>query len=246
VLKILLNTFATILALSGYLITYVLNKGKLRRYRLLLGFVALLAPALIWGEYIYQDRENKTILAKFSEIKTQYASLLGENDTLSLKVNQIIESNRELLGYLEPFREIWVSTYPGLSPAEASAQLATDLYSKKQLARNTQSEIILLDDRIAIQRAPNTGLTHTRYVFRSRQPYPLRDIYIKLRFDGRILNAIGRLSGAVVFEQGSEMLIHSDSCGLTYFTGYLSESNDIVIEVVSHAPLNILSSDLSP
>jgi len=217
VLKIVLNIFATILALSGYLLTYILNKEKLHRYRFLLVLVAVIAPALIWGEYVYQARESESLKAH---------------------LNEISKSNKELTTLLEPFTMKARISYPGFDDQAALQKLAYDI-SKMQPK-------LVFWGQTEPRRDPVTNLLHMDYGFRSQYPVGLRDIQIKIRFDGRFVAVNPAIRGALVREQGTRIVVDTDSSGFLYTTGYLSADNDIIIKIISRKQLTVTSMDLSP
>ncbi len=246
-MKIFINVLASVLAVLGYFLTYILNRKKLRGYKQLPLFcAAAITVALIWVQYCSQEKESASKSREYTSIKTQLAEIRQQNDTLKLQVKETVEGNRKLLGDFEPLMQIWQTKYPALAPKEAFAAIAHDLQGKTETAKPNQTLLLLMSDKTKVQKATDTGLIHTYYFFRSRYTMPLRDISISLRFDTPFISVNVRIVGAVVFEQGSRLSKSIDSSSLTYSTGYLSESNDIMIEVVSQEPINIFSSQLSP
>lgn len=244
-LKVTLNAFATILALSGYILTYALNKDKLRRYRLQLLLVALLAPALIWGDYIHESRESASLHGKLSTIVEQNQVLISEKDSLTARIRFVQNDVRELRGereelasLLEPFQYRARTSYPGLDDHVALGKLASDI-------SGMQPELVFLGQSEP-RRNSSTNLVHTTYGFRSRYPVGLRDIQIRVRFDARFAAVSHDMTGALVEQYGTRMIADADSSGFSYSTGYLREGNDIHIEVTSASPLRIMSLDLLP
>ena len=110
----------------------------------------------------------------------------------------------------------------------------------------TQHKIIPLPNKTRKWLDKNTNLIYTDYFFRSQYPGGIRDISITLKFNTPIIAAKYQITGAMVTDQDSRISVDTGSAGLSYFTGYLSEGNDILIEVVSRKPINIISSQLSP
>jgi hypothetical protein len=246
-MKIFVNVLASVLAVLGYFLTYILNRKKLRGYkRLLLFCVGAITVTLIWVQYCSQEKESASKSQEYTSIKTQLAEIRQQNDTLKLQVKETVEGNRKLLGDFKPLMQIWQTEYPKLTPKEAFAAIAHDLQGKYETAKSIQTLLLFMSDKTKVQKATDTGLIHTYYFFRSRYTMPLRDISINLRFDTPFISVNARIVGAVVFEQGSNLSKSTDSSALTYSTGYLSESNDIVIEVVSRKPISIVSNQLSP
>ena len=244
-MKILLNFFAWILALLGYLLIWI-NKEKIPRYKLSLVLLGvLLTSAVIWGKYYYDSRqsasaakESALIQSKLTEIKEQNELLLSERDSLKRHMREIQASNKELTLLLEPFTEIARMSYPGSNDQEALQKLVSDV-------SKMQPKIVFLG-QTEPSRDSVTNLLHTFYVFRSQYSIGLRDIEITVTFDGAFVSATPRIRGAIVQEYGSRMTIDADSSGFCYTTGYLSEGNDISIEVISRKPLKVTSMKLLP
>lgn len=246
-MKIFINILASVLAVLGYFLTYILNRKKLRGYKKLLLFcVAAITVTLIWIQYCSQEKESAAKNQEYTSIKDKLTEIRQQSDTLKLQVKEAVEGNKKLLSDFEPLIQIWQTKYSTLNPKEAFAAIAHDLQGKTETVKPNQTLLLLISDKTKVQRATDTGLIHTYYFFRSRYTMPLRDISISLRFDTPFISVNARIVGAVVFEQGSNLSKSTDSSTLTYSTGYLSESNDIMIEVVSRKTINIISSQLSP
>jgi len=245
-MKVLLTALVNILALLGYVLTY-LKKDRLGGYRpWLIVLCAVLASAVIWGKHCDDASVSRSKDRDYAFIKSELTEIRKQNDTLKVQLNETVKTNKNLLGYLEPFNPVWDARYPGLGPDQAFAALARDLQAKGKAARVAQTGLELLTDQTKVQKSANSGLIQTRYLFRSRYTMPLRDISIRLQFDDRLARAQARITGAVVIDQGSRLSVAPDSAELTYSTGYLSESNDIMIEVAAQKPLNIVSMQLRP
>gem|GEM_PF-7044579 len=90
-----------------------------------------------------------------------------------------------------------------------------------------------------------TGLTHTLLLFRSKNVLPLRDIKIDVTFEKPVDSVAFHLQGAFVIEQGTHRPIDGPT-HYVYETDYLSQSNDIVMEVLSKGPIVVASMTLSP
>lgn len=252
-MKITLNILTSILALLGYLLIFILNKRKLRGYKRFLVFSAgVIAVALIWMQYYSQTREsalkNKesaSVQSKLTEIKNQNQFLIGENDSLKTNLmvmkedmRQMRENDQELASLLEPFTKTARIRYSGINEQLALQKLASDI-------SKMQPKLVFLDQSQP-RRDSITNLFHTIYMFRAQPSGGLRDISIKIRFDGVFAQAVAKIHGAMVEEYGTQMISDSDFYGFSYTTNYLREGNDIIIEVISRNPLKATSLALSP
>jgi hypothetical protein len=244
--KILLLVIATFLAVLGYVFLYISNKEKLRSYKLILFLGAGFAVASILGNYYFQSSEsalNQSKLIEINEqaslIRDQNKLLLSQNDSLKIQMGKIIKTNQEITRSLEPFEEIARTKYPALNDQEALNRLVSDI-------SKMQPKIVFLQNKTQQYRDPSTNLLHTVYPFRSQYPTGVRDIHIKLRFDGPFISATPGIGGAIAEEYGTQMRIDPDSSGFYYTTGYLREGNDIFIHVLSRKSLKVDSMSLSP
>jgi hypothetical protein len=244
--KILINVFASSLALLGYILIYILNKKKLRGFKCLLVFSAgVIAVALIQMQYYSQNKEAASVQSRLTKITDQNKLLISNNDSLKTNlsvmqqdIRQMRENNQGLASLLEPFTKTARMSYPGLNDQLALQKLAAD-FSKMQ------PKLVFLG-RSEPRRDSLTNLFHTAYVFRSQPSGGLRDISIKIRFDGVFAQAVPKIHGAIVEEYGTQMINDSDFYGFSYTTSYLREGNDVVIDVISRNPLEVTSMYLSP
>ena len=249
--KIALTIITNILAVLGYLFLYWSDKQKLKRYKKLLLAGIILTSVTIWGNLVREIKESESkarefavIKSNFNEIKTQNEStgeqiqlLLGVNDSLKTKLAEIENGNQKLTVLLEPFITRARSEYPGWSDQEALQRLASEI-------SKMQPKLIFLG-QTEPRRDSVSNLFHTVYGFRSEPTTGLRDVKIRIRFDGRFVTINGGKRGDIV-EGGGSMIIDPDSTGFYYTTRYLREGNDIEIKVISKNILNILSMSLSP
>jgi hypothetical protein len=135
----------------------------------------------------------------------------------------------------EPLAEIARERYPGQELADAAAALAQELHPK----------LVYLHDGTTKGRNEQ-GYVVTKYYFRAAYPLPLRDVQIRLEFDGKVLDAKYRFIGASVADQGSRVQVASDEKTVTFSTGLLKASNDISIEVISEGLIEIVRMELKP
>jgi len=250
-LKIALTISANILAILGYLFLYWSDKQKLKRYRRWLLAGVILTSLNIWGYFFLEvgesrseAREFEVYKSNFKEIKTQYESISGqyeslrdENDSLRTKFSEIESSNRKLTELLEPFINRARLEYPGWGDQEALQKLASEI-------SKMQPKLVYLG-HTEPKRDSITNLFRTIYVFRSKPTTALRDVQIRIRFDGRFVFITGGRTGAIGIGR-EHMTPDQDSTGFYYTTGYLHEENDIKIEVISKNILKISSMNLLP
>lgn len=220
-LKLILNIGASLLAILGYFLAYKTDQTKLRRYKKWFIFGALLSIVLIWGDYIIQRSESESIKNQNYKLSIQIDTFQEQSSKLKLQNDTLILQQAKLI--------------------DDNKKLL-----KFRLESKIQSQIVLVENRTDRRQDPRTKLIYTHYIFRSRTPIPARDVSILLTFDGSFENATARISGAVVIEQGTKTSVNPEHTMLSYSTGYLSESNDVIIEVISKNPLNIIGKKLSP
>jgi len=250
-LRIVLSILEFIVAVLGYYLLYRSDEKKLKRYRLWLFAGLIMALLITSGDFVRETKESKSkarefasLQSDFSEIKThyesignQYESLLDVNDSLKTKLAEIESSNQKLTALLEPFITRARSEYPGWSDQEALQKLASEI-------SKMQPKLVCLG-QIGPQRDSISYLFHTIYIFRSQPTTALRDVKIRIRFDGRFISITGRRKGEIGIGI-DQMTPDQDSTGFYYTTGYLHETNDIKIEVISKNILKISSMSLSP
>lgn len=247
----ILLIITNILILSGCLLEYSLDKNKHKKLRkVIIAIVFILTPVVTYWNYSHQEKESKrqqkqfeTTQKRFDEIKHQNDFLISKNDSLDYQLDKMRAGQEQLQRKLEPFMQIARANYPALSEDEALNKLAMHV---SQTLDRMQPKVICLTDKTEFWKDSNTSLIHNIYYFRSQYPISLRDISIKMRFDGTILRAEGKIVGAFVVEQGSRMIIDVDSKGLAFVTGFLGVGNDIKIEVISNEPLMNPSIKMSP
>ncbi|MGB7063493.1 MAG: hypothetical protein WBF13_14245 [Candidatus Zixiibacteriota bacterium] len=260
--RIGLTILANVLGGLGYLFLYLTDKQKLKKYKMWLLAGLILTTVTIWGDFAREIRESKSKArefaatdSNFSELKRQYETISGqyellseernslaakfsdESDSLKARFSEVENSNRRLTELLEPFVNRARLRFPGWSDQEALQKLASEI-------SKMQPKLVFLG-RTEPLRDSISNLFHTIYVFRSQPTGALRDVQIKIRFDGRFVSITGRRTGAIGIGR-EQMTPDQDSAGFYYTTGYLHEENDIKIEVISKEPLDTLSMNLSP
>ena len=142
----------------------------------------------------------------------------------------------EIRNQFQPFKQIAESKHPRLSEQDALRELMSDMLKEPKL--------ILLRE-IEARRNKETGLWAAAYIFRSKYVSGIRDISIRLQFDGPIERAEYRFVGASVEDSGSSKPRISGN-GLIFSTGYLKQGNELVLDVVSKQPVRLIGRQLSP
>jgi hypothetical protein len=176
---------------------------------------------LAWKELSneYRQLANKQQITE--EEKARFATMATkadkESDSLKSQINQLKSAQ--------------------IAVKERAEKLASDISKIPKLFFLSQTQP---------RKDSHTNLILVRYGFRSQPSGGLRDVLIKMKFDGVLEAVDAKIRGAFVEEYGTRISIDVDSSGFSYSTGYLREGNDIVIEVISKKELNILSMHLSP
>ena len=238
-MKTVLNIVTTIVLVLGYLLSYV-NKEKLGKSKTLIVLICCLLGVLaIWGKDYLESRESKAVKGTLIELTEKNDSLLKVNNSVQVLMEGLKESNKELTKSLEPFIRIASTSYPQLTNKEALDKLATEISKMRP-------KLVFIENRIGQYRDTLVNSLHTVYIFRSQPSVELRDVYIKIRFKEPFISASARKRGAIVLEQGSKLKIDSDSSGFVYNTDFLSNGNDIIIDVESKQPPKIITIDLLP
>jgi hypothetical protein len=176
--------------------------------------------------------------ANWKEISEQYRELA--------KNQQISEKERARFATLATKAEEANEDLKNQINQLKTAQTAANTRSEKFASEISKIPKLVFYGQSKPRRDSITKLYYTSYTFRSEPSGALRDISIKMKFDGTLVGVNVNMRGAIVEESGTRKYIDTDSSGFSYNTGYLREGNDIFIEVTSKKQLKILSMNLSP
>ncbi len=231
IVQIILNLLATFVALVAYYLLWKKDEKKLHDYRYLLLVAAMMSVGGVWGGFIIQEVKSGEVKAQNARLTTDITFLKGQsdrlqdkNDTLIGKQNKLIEDNKKILGKLNAYESLLAS---------------------KWQAPKSETAMEEFRERRATFRDSSTGLVHSRFWFGARKAMPLKNISIQMLFDKPIVSISPKIVGAVVLEQGTS-IAYPDSTRFLYKTGYLSESNDICIDVASKDAVMVLDLQLVP
>ena len=208
------------------------KKGKWAIWGLL--FVLLLV--LSWNDQrndLASDRKDAEILATNNQLMAQNLNLENSNKELA---NQ----NVTLLSRVDSLS------------LEVSQLRITEGFSEiRQDVSSLRPSLKMLRD-FRVERESETGVVNTYYYFRANPPGTLRDIGIRLRFDGEVMSSTARASGsigsggAIVIESGTRIAEDSDRRGLLLTTNELIASNDLELTVVGADTLRVVTFSLKP
>jgi hypothetical protein len=249
---VFMTVLASILVLLSNFLIWHFNKGKLRGGKVwFLVVLAILTVALIWLKDYSQNKETTSLRKNITNITDQNKLLISSSDSLTKRLSdmqqdmaQMRKENQELASSLEPFKNIANRIYPGISAEIALQKLASDI--SKNISKDISKikpKLVYLG-QIGPQRDPVSGLFQTSYDFSSDPTHALKDVRIRVKFDGCFVFITGGKRGLI--GAGAELLTpYRDSTGFSYATGYMPEDNNIRIEVKSKNPLAIDSMGLS-
>lgn len=211
--------------ISTYL-TWVKDKDQLGRKRLLLLILCLLSVITVLIGYVKQYNSSIDTRIANERLLDRNQLLLDKVDTLSGQQEVLREDNRSLIQKLDSLRAdhriilVRLENIKGI-PTAISIPVVVE------------TQLMEVQEGGTPEKDSMTGVIRTQFVFRARNVTPLRDIRIQMSFDKPVLKVTSRIKGAFVIEQGTIDSLSADRTTYIYRTGYLSQSNDILIEVMS-------------
>ena len=209
--------------------------GKLRYLHIILYLISVLAAA--FGFY-HQQASSQDTKVQNKVLRSEVTQLSERIDYLQGQQQDLIDGNRGLLSKLD----IAISNSDTIL-AFVKADTIRPNFPPKILG--SKSQLIELEEKRRIELDPVSKNEFTSYIFRSREATPLRDIRIELKFDKPVLAVESHFLGAFVIDQGTrDTLINLTK--YIYQTGYLSQSNDILIRVQSSQRNELKSVKISP
>ena len=216
-----MSILLSLLAIAGISINLasLLHAEKKRKLRCLVIAAAFLAILAVCAQYIKQHQDSTAHQRELASAEDRH--------------NQLKEM-------IAPILEIAKERSPGVDDRQAIQELL------EEISRRMHPKLIFLEDRTRFEQDSETGLYKTTYVFRSKYPVLVRDATVKLRFGCIVLKANGRLPNTLPFKDNSTLNIHPDGKGVTYYARNLGEGSDMILNVFTKAPPQIVSRELSP
>lgn len=230
VLQIVFVLFVIALYGGTYFLTWHEKREHLGRYKYLLLVLFLLSVALAFYGMYRQDASSREAKAQNQTLRSQVTNLEG-------KQKQLLDDNRTLAGKLDDLMAKSDTILAALRTTKGT--VGTVLIVPKAPTR-----LIELTERRRSWR-DTSGNFHLVLIFRSRDATPLRDINIKLEYESPVSNVEAVITGAFVIEQGTQKKPVKDR-RYEYYTGYLSQSNDIVIETIGKDTVKVRNIQVSP
>jgi hypothetical protein len=222
----LLTFFIAILAVLGYFLDYFIDKKNHKKLFMCIAlFCIVLTVIIIFVNNAHQEQEIRDSRGKIDEIKSQ-------NDSLEVQFKRTTEK-------LEPFIRIARSNYPASNEEEALVKLETNI---SRALEHMQPKLIMLTDETESWK-DKSSIFHTRYWFRSQYRVALKNVSIEMKFDVIILNVSGAIIGT---ENRTKTTATKDKRGFVFVTDLLLVGDEILIDIRSNEPPNIVSMKFFP
>lgn len=184
-----------------------------------------------FGAFGHRHYSKEVDRRKEGVASEQIEKLTGQNNELIAGKDKVVAQNNELKNQND-------------SLLGKIGILTTENMTIKGIMTNPKLEF--LKDRTSQSIDEATGKIKSIYVYRSQYPTVIRNIKVKLTFDEIISRVNTKMPGTLPFANNVKAGFHSDKKFVECFVQQMGEGGELIFEVFSDEPLNIVSNEFSP